>query len=1276
MNNFGTYSGFVDPAKVHVLVVPIGNWEREDFKSSIDIMKKYNELRLLDISPIDSLLFTPQGFPNGRIFLNYKTSTFTNEADLFLYDFEPFRKIFIVIGLVNDDSDPLDNYKKLKELYPDIISHNLMYTNTDRTDLKETLVGDKKNDEDIGSKLFLCNLANNVEHNNNIQTVICDIAKNFLKSLDHYYSSYKHVTLRSPGAIGGSKILKTTLSPSLLNSGTSKSSQTSKASSHSKRLSTFEMTSNIKRSASLQLARSLATSDNKAQQKSQGRQLKILGNFQLLSGRYSDALNSFTEAIILLHVVRDYLWLGSALDGIAICFLLLKYLDISFKIPSVITELCPIEKLEPTNESVTNLLRKSTSSQSNVLSPRNSINSSVPPLEILNSEIILPYLIKSISDKALYYYDSSLAHNSEYVPQNVYCELLLKTTTFMVVCKNDIEISKFSMKKIINYNYSEIGIIDRTSEKIVFANEEIYYFISNIFELQVKDMEMYSQKDIYFTLAEIYGALGYYKKKTFVLRLLLVALAATSDKGIWQPSYHALLLKMVDLYNISSINPESSIVDASKTTWVTFQKKALILLIKVADKVHDKECLATFSLLLFTRFSHLMTQNEQKMHLLTYIQPLVTNSYISNYWDPFLLRDLTLEIDNNASAEVEQRLLSLKDNVMSSELAELSLSNGDLEEKKVFNPFKIRTLSNLTSTSEVKVQKPKIAQVGDNAFLKVKLQNPFKFEVYVTSFEMKEETKKYIKLDNDSVDANHPLIIQPESFIEISFPVSFISQTSSHNLVIDSLLISVFDMKPTPFNVIKKDSQLHCKEDNSNSIRGCKSSFEVQILPELPELEIKKTSKMINNQWMILEGSSDFFKLEIGNRSLRSNIDYISLSYRTNIEASIKSNYWKNMKKDDLFDYETRLEWLKNDLIKFYYYPASLLANEKSEIKFEVNSGLEFLEFLKFDIDIEYGMKSDDGQWLYIKTISIPHQLTIKKSIEIPGIDMMQLTDTFSDATYTVDWISYINEQLKRDRTSKITDYIILLLDVRNSWVDAAEVNFSFESYSSTPFIIESGHTSRVIIPIKKLGVKKHLFSNKPVPKVHKWRQFIQTGMTEDEKIRMREKFWCREYILENLKCDWVLQNGTYSGDVKFRPYIEKFSDSFMSLFYNESLEYNIDMSIDTKDINNMTAGQPFDLIVLLKRSKFSQNDSQESFRMNYMIYDINGNRHTLVADNRILSNGNMYTIFHIINSLECKLNFIPIESGKYLIEVNLCPSETSDQNIKLASQSISFEIK
>lgn len=194
----------IEPSKVRTLVVPIGKWRRNTFLETVKELEAHNEIRLVDVTPVSDCTFNPQLFPHGRVIYLFMTREYDSNAMMFLHDFEPYRKLFVVIGLCNDESmDGEACINELKDLYGSAITYGLIFVK------KPVPKVDLPSKNSIFSTL-----------DEPLETILCDITRNFLEALDTYYSSYKHVTLRSPGAIGGPSVLKTTLTKNQFQSGT------------------------------------------------------------------------------------------------------------------------------------------------------------------------------------------------------------------------------------------------------------------------------------------------------------------------------------------------------------------------------------------------------------------------------------------------------------------------------------------------------------------------------------------------------------------------------------------------------------------------------------------------------------------------------------------------------------------------------------------------------------------------------------------------------------------------------------------------------------------------------------------------------------------------------------------------------------------------------------------------------------------------------------------------------------------------------------------------
>ncbi|QID83726.1 hypothetical protein GRS66_006202 [Saccharomyces pastorianus] len=1275
MNILKHFPSYVGPSKIRTLVIPVGHWKRNEFNDAVQSLSEFSEIHLSDVTPIDSPIFTPQGFPHGRLFFEFLTIDHDNALELFLYDFEPFRKTFVIIGLVNDSSDPSTNLNFMKEKYPTLISPNLIYTSASLT--TEFIQG-----IDAIENAF----TSTPDMKKSLETIMCDIARNFLIALNNYYSSYKHVTLRSPGAIAGNSVLKTTLirqnsytsslstaSMGAAQSSVSSSSKTNAAATASKRLSSFEMTTNsLKRSASLKLATTLSSSENRAQQKSLGRQLKILGNFQLIAGRYIDALNSFTEAITTLYKVRDYLWLGSALDGISICFLLLSYLDMAYQIPQIVNLICPVEKLNTeagstsvspvdsnTKTSATTTTATSTPRNSISIaamqSPRNSmISLSAPTLNIDVENVNLPLLIKSISDKVFYYFDLSLMHNSEYAPQVVYCESLLKTLTFMTSCYKSSEFSKDVLDFIVKKHSVAVLDIPRNS---IFPRFEIYFYTNKLFELQLKEMQVEAQVNIYATMAEVYRILGYERKQLFVLRLLMVALLATTNKIAWHSDYRSLLDKIVELFSIDERRPENNVNDASQFTWLILQKKILQLCIKVSRKIDDFEYVAKFTSILVTRYTHLLSRPEQETLLKDYIEPSIMNESITRYWDPFLLREIVLNriLENGPICNE----IPLESDISSLKNLKDKQNSQDIDPQEVFNPFK-----QVQATSSILNDNDKypvlVFPVGDKAEFTCRVQNPFKFDITIDSIQLDKEISEFCEIDEKAMTYSGPYSVKAKTMRLITLPLMIKKPTYQRIYEVTSLKISVLQLPSQQFNIIKSSKKSNHSEEDVENNRCIYSKVRIKILPEQPQLELLSTSKMTKNSWMMLDGTKTGFHVTVRNKSLSCEINHIRIIPINNIEQLLKSDYWKKMPPDDLYIMEKQLDWLSKSCIRIVKTPKVIKPNEIITFDLELDTTAVPFNFTGFDLLIEYGVNAADKSCIYLKKLSIPYEVTLRRTIEVPSMDIIPLNEFFSSEVENVDWITCIMNQTHNNTDLQPRDFILLLLDFRNSWIDGIKLNVQFEDFTSNEYHVEANHTSRIIVPIRKIDYKKHSFETMPIPRIYQGRQFIQSGMNEEQTIEMRQKFWCREHIISRLKCNWKLTTDqSVTGSVDFNKFIEKLDHKMVSTIYTGKLFFGVQLLIDNPEVK---VGERTNLKILADPTSTCRRKQNSAINfLDVVIFDRKTSKLLPRSNRRILYNGSLTRSITTTKASVVNLEIIPIEKGQY--EFGVCISKSNNQD-------------
>lgn len=1290
MDSVIPYPCFIGPSKIRTLIVPIGNWKRKDFLQVLDKFKEFDEIRLLDITPIDSTLFNPQGFPNGRLFYNFNTLSYNgnNELDLFLYDFEPFRKTFIIIGLVNDHSDPIENINILKDKYPTIISHNLIYCAASKD----------KTFDDINT-LNNC-FVTNIWQFDNLETILCDIGRDFLIALNRYYSSYKHVTLRSPGTIGGNSIKKTVINKCLerpvLNSQLVNSSNSIiENSTTSKRLSTFEITTNnLKRSASIKLTSTLTSSESKAQQRSKGRQLKILGNFQLLAGRYLDALNSFTESITLLYKVRDLLWLGSALDGISMTFVLLSYLNISFVIPEIIDIVCSLNiqinnsyndidnDRNSNNNSNSYINTENKGTPSKVPTPRNSVSVTSLQLQtasprnslVFNNsnnytgysnnyltgnipveDINLPKLIKLISDKVLYYYELSLSHNNEYVPQIVYCDTFLKILMFIVKAQRSTDhFSPSVIKSIISSTFNPDMFRIRTyslenRDPIQFTPADVYYYVNRLFEVEICTMTLDLQSVVYWTAAATYRTLGLNKKEAFVLKLFVTSLFKSSQHVVWHQGFEHLLDRIVDLYGCNKVEDNSfDRISKNNNVCLTLQKNILELVISVSKRLDDLKYVIKYSIILLTQYENVLMAEEQK-GILQNIKSGIEKNLVTEYWDRNILQYITIirqDADNN-----QESLLPLIREIQDDRI---SLENGvelTVNTEEIFNPFKEeRHISK--NNDELSFD---TYLVNDKVEVCFAIRNRYKFPLLITNIDLLDNIKEFCILGESNITMDNSFIVDPQSTAFINIPLIFKKETNGKILHISSALLSIFKMP-------SKEYEINTKYDTNQSV-SLEHSFKFKILPEQPCLGIINTSRMTDNCIMMLDGTKGDFYLKLVNKSLNCPINYLKCYIVTNVQKNLSPDYWQKQRPDELYFFEEQLEQLKKTCITIHNLPSKMEPNEMCDLHLEVDLGNAPSDFSNFDLIMEYGMKTNDGLHLFVKELSSHFEITIKKSLEVSNIDIISLSQDVSDKKVDTDWIQYLQKKLHAitgDNMLNIYDYSLLLVDIRNSWIDGIFLQTFFDDFKSEKYTVEAQHTLRMIIPVRRIEAQGELLSEKPIPIIFKDRQFIQSGLSKAEENTMRTKFWCQDYILQRLKCEWSLcHDDTVNGILNIKNYIFNSNCDIVPVLYKGDNLFLIQMSTDKTYVEK---GNFVSVYVSLSPIKIKDLiDMPDIVSVNLLIFDNKTARPLLDPNRRVLYNGSLSKFVASRSETLSTFELLPIEPGTYRLSVCITPG--ADRN-------------
>ena len=1317
---------FTKSACVKSLVVPVNSTTRTNFAGYFDLLCNYNHVRLLDLGTDTPLqFFNPQLFPNGRIFFDFLKSVPDNDT-LFLHDFEPFRINFVVVGAgtYTPDTDFALQLAHLKKLHPSCQVHSLIIF-----DAPPGLTSKTRH-------VYFHNgsLSHNVTA---LETILCEVAQTFLAALDAYALSYKNITLRSPVSITDSHILTKTINQA------------------QKRLSSGSLSFK----ASFASSSPSPDSNSKSQLRHSGRQAKLMGNFYLLAGNYANAFTSFTESLLNLKKSDDFLWLGGALEGLAVTLILLHYVGSTYELPRqklcqvlqisskklpTITPLTPNNHLNRlSSESVAAIENSQTSitsprsSTSNLgyLSPRNSISSlnGIPDI----TSLALPQLIKLICNKALHYYHLSTNDYENMVPDIVYVESILRLIKFMVT----IYLGGNAFNALVLESIVTSAKLQPVKgfENTHFLKSDILKEIDKIFSLQLVDMSIVEQCRIYCSLAATYSDLGLSRKRAFILRVLLVSLVpklqenqilnlkdefliqetlqSTTSFENQYASIREIFQYLFEVYGVP-IDDESS--KGADMSWTAIQIPLLKLSLKISESIGDYQFTLKLCSILLSKFTHCLSNDYQvslkdKVDLLLRLSDHENHDLQSQYWDPYLVRDVDIMSNRHNDLIPFDEYQKANGNVGLMGTTDVAKTSATLTKQPLlFDPY------NKSKTNTL--DKHKLLIRDEIYHLKVQLQNPFAFDIEVSNLSivteqdcqvvtLKSLTKPFNSVyrpaavvsnrpngimnkvrSNQGVakaispsasstqvsNSANPLLVIPRKSCEY-FQVSF-RPLKTGDLKILGFKASVSDCVESFFPTydLEFNSEKSTKFEGPNSgdtadtnidkpkISVKTKSLNLKVISPQPNLAL--TNILITNSWaMLLEGEKYVFSVDLTNYSSET-INYLSFSFWDSTIGHLKKRLELSTGNQTLPAPEVyELEWLMLKCSPFRIInKEEIMAkyktiNPQGELKlnFEL-TGKRGIKQLK--IILEYCCKDlQDSVNSFVKNVTIPISVSIFPSFEILACDFMSLYSfSFKDFSaldgFEMDNVKRVVDFIKDQED--LSQYCVMVLDMKNSWNDKLIGSLN---YKSTGFnceeTIEPNKTRRFLVPIQRID-RKHVDFTKPIPSLRD-KQFIKNySISEDEEKQMRQLFWLRIHVLENLVGSWKTLSSKTSrhGVIDFRSI--RITPKMSQVLISENINIVSEIVDDSSSEGIGKNGNKF----MLEMDKFYKilttiiNQTEESIQgvLRHLPIAINcENRNQVLIDKKILINGILQRDLGCVGilpgeQLKMELGFVVIEKGEY----------------------------
>lgn len=1030
-----------------------------------------------------------------------------------------------------------EKLKKLRKIYPGPLIHKILVFGVPAEDALE-----RTND-------IIPILSSKISPITNLGTIMCDATTDFLAELAIFMIARQMGSFKSPivkefeQPVRPSNRVSISFKPmhSRTGSGGSGLSSPTGSSFSSTRPSTTK-TGSI----------SLALND-KIKIKQRGRMLKFLAGMYLIAGRWQDALRDFTEAATLLKSAHDHLWHGSALEGIGICLVLLSFLEAPVAIPAI--ALSSSITTTYVSDSVSDTLSPTSSHSSYTVS-------SIPPPMF--------EFLPELTGNLLVYYAKSQSSSEESVPQIVYCESILRLANLLAITRLAGGWNPASLNALVRGHAVETNITRESPSVSAIAS-----WCNKVYGTDLTNMNMQAQSKILCGIAAIYSNIGLVRKRTFILRELILNLVpkiaktrasyaasnAVHAQSATVEKHFSSFLNARETNNniVDMLDSLSNVYGAGDITsvgygWNALRVSFLKICLSLCESLLDFVGIVHYAGLLLSTSADLLSNDDQLRLAATIMKAtesarnLGQGHILATYWDPNILRDIKV-IPTNSSILPQ---FNKKVNI-SSTGTDVFLHNPYIAKRASLEP------ATVPEENVIMVQK-------ERTEFTIKLQNPFAFELHIYELSLLTENDFKVR----AVTTN--IYIPPNSFYDLSLPAI---PLDVGKLKILGCRIHVEGCQPQNFELIAKtdflqESKIKQIGVESGTGKGLeerleastKRTLEVDVIEAQPVIVLKSLS--LNQNWiLLLEGEKQIFTFTVANIS-NVPVNFVNLKFLDSTTQPLQVALTnKDLPLNEIYEVEyflfrrKALKWKKAD------------GDEREIIEPHTVKTFEIRVLGKRGmtegvIEIEYSHQPNLdqlGKSHWSRTLSIPINVTVNSSIELGGCDMIPLqhNQNFTDNIENHELAHYL-DQLKENGV--LSEYCLLVIDLRNSWTQTIEVTLwsSRNSHGdsiqrdednnindcanpveedltqfSITTLINAGRTARLLVPVKRVKFSSEQLE-RPIPNLSKRQFIVDSTSSPDQQRLVRENFWYRDALLHMLDGTWKVVNGlSRSGILELR---------------------------------------------------------------------------------------------------------------------------------------------
>ncbi|KAI8647021.1 TRAPP II complex [Parasitella parasitica] len=776
MQNMDLALDITSSCRVRVLLVPVSPIKKSTFWRHVELVRKFSLVRLGDVTPDlhqgANAKFNSQAFQEGQMHFQFVTKY--NQDHCHLEDFQPHRRIFGVIGIMDcrewNDKDLSEGYRKFVGMlsqYPTAVA-----TRCFAFDPTESQPDDTK------GLVMIPNVGNMSFY---MSTMICDFASQILDQFAAIAERIESLNvLESPVPSGympksfdASIINNRLIQPQTSNSSPQQPSRNTQAltpsssvsSSFLKRASTTAantrkslVSTNSPPTPKPSLSRSItftgppaaiAGDTGRTLQRTPGRIKKLLGDFYLLAGRLPDAVKHYDEAIEMAQTSYDYLWLSSAKEGLACATILLAFLQADAG------HIVSRQALTTEDDAVAD--------------PTPTTTTAAPPNEEANKLPIIVNEIIEMYDDLLLSYAKVNSTASIPIPKLIFAEACLKISRFLMIIYLNGGWDKDLLTKIVQTPPSQSLLkrgaqLESTSDLEKYKGSGITRFfiakwITKVWIMNIDDMSLIDQINVMTQMSSVLSTIGYHRKSAWFMYetlnrmtpLLIQGRAAMAssnpnkksaekgDDGILE-----VLKRICEVYGIgesnvqdggtlqilqSKFNSQQEKTDhAVKSNivgfgWAALQIDILRECIVISEAIQDHASMLYYTTVLLKNLYQHISKDEQ-IRLASSIQRIVNISKRSgqvdsnvNYWGFNIVKSI------QPIAPIPRKTIFQHPLLIAKALAASKEGRANSGDPFIYNPF-----------AKKKDDKPQINLIKDEVCeFKVALANPFGFDLELSN---------------------------------------------------------------------------------------------------------------------------------------------------------------------------------------------------------------------------------------------------------------------------------------------------------------------------------------------------------------------------------------------------------------------------------------------------------------------------------------------------------------------------------------------------------------